>query len=66
MLSTPMCESVLRRSGHGVFTSDLAPFDELAAGFDNDEMTWNCGSGVIAFCGALAGIRADLRSVRTF
>ena len=51
--------------GVGVLRSDLKSFDELA-GFDNTEVAWNFGGGLIVFFGTHAGIRGDIRYFRTF
>jgi Outer membrane protein beta-barrel domain len=51
--------------GVGVLQSDLKSFDELA-GFDNTEIAWNFGGGLIVFFGTHTGIRGDIRYFRTF
>ena len=52
-------------SGIGVLRSDLESFDELV-GFDNTEVAWDFGGGVIVFFGQHVGIRGDIRYFRTF
>jgi hypothetical protein len=51
--------------GIGVLRSDLQSFDELV-GFDNTEVAWNFGGGVLIFFGSHVGIRGDIRYFRTF
>jgi len=51
--------------GAGVLRSDLESFDELI-GFDNTEVAWNFGGGVMIFFGSHVGIRGDIRYFRTF
>jgi hypothetical protein len=51
--------------GIGVLRSDLESFDDLI-GFDDSEVAWNFGGGVMIFFGAHVGIRGDLRYFRTF
>ena len=51
--------------GIGVLRSDLESFDDLV-GFDNTEVAWNFGGGVMIFFGAHVGIRGDVRYFRTF
>ena len=51
--------------GVGVLRSDLESFTD-AVGFDNAEIAWNFGGGVLVFFGSHVGIRGDLRYFRTF
>jgi hypothetical protein len=51
--------------GIGVLRSNLESFKELV-GFDNSEVAWDFGGGVIVFFGQHVGIRGDLRYFRTF
>ena len=50
--------------GVGVLNSDLESFDELA-GFENNEVAWNFGGGLMIFFGQHVGIRGDIRYFRT-
>ena len=51
--------------GIGALRSDLESFDD-GVGFENTEIAWNFGGGVLVFFGAHAGIRGDVRYFRTF
>jgi len=51
--------------GIGVLRSDLESFQELI-GFDNSELTWDFGGGVMIFFAQHVGIRGDVRYFRTF
>ena len=51
--------------GVGALRSDLDSFNELV-GFDNTELAWNFGGGVMIFFGAHFGLRGDVRYFRTF
>jgi opacity protein-like surface antigen len=51
--------------GFGALRSDLDSFTELV-GFDNTEVAWNFGGGVMIFFGSNVGIRGDVRYFRTF
>jgi outer membrane protein with beta-barrel domain len=51
--------------GIGVLRSNLDSFSELV-GFDNSEVAWDFGGGVIVFFTSHTGIRGDIRYFRTF
>ena len=51
--------------GFGALRSDLDSFTELV-GFDNTEVAWNFGGGVMIFFGSNVGILGDVRYFRTF
>jgi len=51
--------------GIGVLKSDLDSFSELV-GFDNTEIAWDFGGGVVVFFTSHTGIRGDIRYFRTF
>jgi len=51
--------------GIGVLKSNLDSFTELV-GFDNTEVAWDFGGGVVIFFTSHTGIRGDVRYFRTF
>jgi opacity protein-like surface antigen len=51
--------------GIGVLRSDLEGFDDVI-GFDNNEVAWNFGGGLMFFFSSHVGIRGDVRYFRTF
>ena len=51
--------------GIGVLKSDLESFTELV-GFDDTEVAWDFGGGVLIFFTSHTGIRGDIRYFRTF
>jgi opacity protein-like surface antigen len=51
--------------GIGLLRSDLEEFDDVV-GFDNNEVGWNFGGGLIFFFSSHVGIRGDVRYFRTF
>jgi opacity protein-like surface antigen len=51
--------------GIGILHSDLNSFNELI-GFDNTEISWDFGGGVMIFFAQHVGLRGDIRYFRTF
>jgi opacity protein-like surface antigen len=51
--------------GIGMIRSDLESFDDLV-GFDNTEVAWDFGGGVLVFFTSHVGLRGDIRYFRSF
>jgi opacity protein-like surface antigen len=51
--------------GIGLLRSNLEEFDEVV-GFDNNEVGWNFGGGLMFFFSSHVGLRGDVRYFRTF
>jgi opacity protein-like surface antigen len=51
--------------GIGMLKSDLDSFNEIV-GFDDSEISWDFGGGVMMFFNQHVGLRGDIRYFRTF